>query len=191
METYKPSYFIGRSVKFYEKPQVVNIDYDGTVTYIEKDGVEYHFPDHGPIRPLAIEACQLAARLGFKLVLNTCRSESNGLNVAVDRMKEAGIHFDSINKPLKAKWWRRTHGWLESHPTKLAGHIYLEDKAWPPQDMDVVWLSFIDYLKWWSRQNENRRTEAMLFSDQKPILPNTHLRPKDMEIPEMKWQGER
>lgn len=109
------------------KARIVSIDFDGTL-------VDHEFPKIGALKPFALEVLTEMINRGYKLVLNTCREDTNSnsggiyedrkyLTEAVEFMRSHGIEFRSVN---------------ENHPDddfrsgdirrKVFAHVYIDDR---------------------------------------------------------------
>ncbi len=108
--------------------KVLVIDFDGTI-------VEHCFPHIGDPLPGAFETLKELKEAGFKLILWTCREDSNRyinkqyLKHAVDFCLKNGVEFDAVNEAIQAEDFRDDDfnfggfpGWHVVRQVLLEGH---------------------------------------------------------------------
>lgn len=96
---------------------VIAVDFDGTV-------VKHRFPQIGDEVPNCVKVLKALQAKGYKLVLNTMRSDGpkgNFLSAAENWFRERDIHLYGINcNPNQWQW--------TSSP-KVYAHLYIDDAA--------------------------------------------------------------
>lgn len=103
--------------------KVATIDFDGTI-------VEHRFPKIGKPLPQAFEVMKELKAAGWKLILWTCRENSNRfatrqyLEDAVKFCLENGVEFDAVNEAIRDEDFRDDDFKLR----KPYAHCHIDDK---------------------------------------------------------------
>ena len=111
---------------------IIAIDFDGTI-------VEHCYPEIGQLKPHAIETLKAWQKKGHKLILWTCRNDTDPANhgrlvltEAVEFMKQQGVLFDAVNENLPD---------LGINPQpKIYADLYFDDRAYMRK---VNWIQFM------------------------------------------------
>lgn len=103
------------------------VDYDGTL-------VEETDSERGEINFSLVNALIKIRNDGNQVILWSCR-EGKRLEIAVKRMKEAGLEFDAINDNVKniKKWGL--------NPRKIFAHYYIDNANYNMPEFNVPFLS--------------------------------------------------
>ncbi len=115
---------------------VIAVDFDGTV-------VKHRFPQIGDEVPNSVSVLKALQKAGFKLVLNTMRSDGpkgNFLTDAVTWFRDREIHLYGINCNPNQKSWT-------SSP-KVYAHLYIDDAGFgAPLIYEEGERPFVDWEK--------------------------------------------
>lgn len=104
----------------------IAVDFDGTLCTEE-------YPNIGLPKPTVIKLVKDAKKAGHNLILYTCR-EGKLLEQAIEWCSNFGLEFDAVNANLDDRIKE-----FKNDPRKLGADIYLDDKAYnPEEDLEFV-----------------------------------------------------
>lgn len=96
-------------------PYIVAVDFDGTIC-------ENAFPEIGKPRPRVIQAIKDYKRLGWKVILWTCRNKEY-LTEALKWCRKHGLEFDAVNENLP-----EVEEMFGGYTRKIFADVYIDDK---------------------------------------------------------------
>jgi hypothetical protein len=127
---------------------IIAVDFDGTI-------VDDQFPAIGDLKPNAKEVLLLWKKLGYKLILWTCRNDTdpanNGrkpLSEAVGTLENWGIRFDAVNANVPG---------LGFCPApKIYADVYVDDRS---VGANIDWLEICAHVLSMACQDAKRNIQ--------------------------------
>lgn len=114
--------------KWIEKPDIIAVDYDGTIDFAG-------FPKVGKIDKKALNALKHLQNKGVKIILWTCRA-GKYLDDAIEYCKQNGFVFDAVNENIDEV----KKAGFES--PKVLADYYIDDRGLGMYDLDKIWEIF-------------------------------------------------
>lgn len=114
--------------KWVEKPDIIAVDYDGTIDFAG-------FPKVGKIDKKALNALKHLQNKGVKIILWTCRA-GKYLDDAVECCEQNGFVFDAVNENIDEV----KKAGFES--PKVLADYYIDDRGLGMYDLDKIWEIF-------------------------------------------------
>ena len=114
--------------KWVEKPDIIAVDYDGTIDFAG-------FPKVGKIDKKALNVLKHLQNEGVKIILWTCRA-GKYLDDAVECCKQNGFIFDAVNENIDEV----KKAGFES--PKVLADYYIDDRGLGMYDLDKIWEIF-------------------------------------------------
>lgn len=106
-------------------PFIIAVDFDGTL-------VEDKYPEIGPKIDLVFEAVKRWKRMGYKIVLWTCR-DGEPLKEAVSFCLNNGLVFDAVNRNIP-----EVVELFQNDTRKVYANFYLDDKNMRPAILEAI-----------------------------------------------------